>query len=326
MKNISTQRGPLQKTAKNNFKDRRASLRELRKSIARNKYLYLLFFPVFAHYLIFKYWPMYGVIIAFKRYNIYEGISASPWVGFRYFQQFFESIYFWRLIRNTLALNFLDLLFGFPIPIIFALLLNEVSNKTFKRTVQTVSYLPHFISTVVVVSMLVNFLHPATGLINNIRAYLGLERVNFLADAKYFWGIYTMMNIWKGFGWGSIIYLAALSGIDVELYEAAIIDGAGRWRQTWHITLPGIMPVAIIMFLLRIGNILDVGYESIILMYNPKIYETADVLSTYVYRRGIQGAEFSFATAVGLFKSVIGLIMVVSANKISKKFTETSFW
>lgn len=303
-----------------------ASLKDTWKSVKRNKYLYILFMPVLIHYILFKYLPMYGVIIAFKNYNLFKGISESPWVGLRYFEQFLDSVYFWRLIRNTLAINFYDILLGFPAPIILALLLNEVTKNSFKRVVQTISYLPHFISAVVIVSMTVNFLNPTTGLINNIIASLGFPRVEFLSDHRYFWGVFTAMNIWKNIGYGSIIYLAALSGIDTELYEAAIVDGAGRWRQTISITLPSIAPTIIIMFLLRIGHLLEVGYESIILMYSPKIYETADVISTYVYRRGLVDGDYSFAAAVGLFQSVIGLALVVISNKLSKKYSETSLW
>jgi putative aldouronate transport system permease protein len=295
------------------------------KDIKKNKYLYILFFPVLVYYIIFRYAPMYGIVIAFKDYNIFQGIMESPWAGFRYFRQFFSSIYFWRLLRNTLAINLYDIIFGFPAPIILALLLNEVKNKMFKNVVQTVSYLPHFVSSVVVVSMVVNFLS-STGLINNMLSGLGLARMEFLGQPKYFWGIYTTMNIWKGVGYGSIIYLAALSGIDQELYEAAYVDGAGHLRQMWNITLPGIAPTITIMFLLKIGHMLDVGYESIILMYNSRIYETADVISTYVYRRGLIDADYSFATAVGLFQSVIGLILIILSNKLSRKLSETSLW
>jgi putative aldouronate transport system permease protein len=313
---------------KNKFNEMslKKTLKQTWKNVKKNKYLYILFFPVFLYYVIFKYWPMYGIIIAFKNYNLFKGVAESPWVGFKHFDQFLHSIYFWRLIRNTLAINMYDLLVGFQAPITLALLLNEVRHKAFKKTVQTISYLPHFVSTVIIVSMVVNFLSPSSGLINNIIASLGFQKVEFLSEPRYFWGVFTAMNIWKGVGFGSIIYLASLASIDQELYEAATVDGANRWRQTWHITLPGIAPTIIIMFLLRIGHLLEVGYESIILMYNSKIYETADVISTYVYRRGLLDADYSFATAVGLFQSVIGLILIVMSNKLSKKLSETSLW
>jgi putative aldouronate transport system permease protein len=321
-----SQRGLIAKQSIGRSKVNKTKTEKLLKEIMKNKYLYILLAPVFIHYVIFRYVPMYGIIIAFKNYNIFKGIFASPWVGLGNFQQFFSSVYILRLLRNTLAINFYDIIFGFPAPIILALLLNEVRNKYFKKTIQTITYLPHFVSTVIIVSMVVNFLSPSAGLINNILASLGFERVNYLMEAKYFWTIFTTMNIWKSVGFGSILYLAALTGINQELYEAAIVDGAGRWRQTWNITIPGIAPTIIIMFILRIGHLLDVGYESIILMYNSQTYATADVISTYVYRRGLTEADYSFATAVGLFQSIIGLILIFASNSLSKKYSETSLW
>lgn len=290
-------------------------------------HLYLMFIPILIYYIIFKYIPVIGsVAIATTDYNIYKGISGSVFVGLDNFKEFLSNVYFWRLIRNTLAINLLDLIFAFPAPIIFALLLNEITCKRAKSVIQTISYLPHFISTVVVASMIITFLSPQTGLINNIIANLGGERVAFLLKEEYFWIIMTVQSIWKGLGWGAIVYLAALTGVSEELYEAAHLDGAGRLRQTWHITLPGIAPTIAVMFLLRIGNLLEVGYQLIILIYNPSIYSTADVISSYVYRRGIVEASYSFSTAVEFFQSILGLILVVIANKVSKKFSETSLW
>jgi putative aldouronate transport system permease protein len=294
--------------------------------ILRYKYLYLLFLPVFVWYILFHYVPMYGIIIAFKNYNIFEGIQASPWAGFTYFKQFFESVYFWRLIKNTFLISFYGLVFGFPAPIILALLFNELRNGAFKKTAQTISYLPHVISTVIIVSMFVEFLSPSRGLINNIIALFGGERVYFLADPRYFRAVYTAMNIWRGVGWGTIIYLAALTGINTELYEAAIIDGCSRFRQVIHVTLPGIASTITIMLIFRVGELLSVGSESIILMYNPSIYETADVISTYVYRRGLVDAQYSFATAVGLFNAAIGLALIGITNALAKRYSETSLW
>lgn len=305
---------------------RREKLSKAFRTIRRSKYLYLMFLPVFIYYVIFHYVPMIGTVIAFKDYNLFLGIWESPWVGLEYFKDFLSSIYFWRLIRNTVMISLLDLVIGFPAPIILALMLNEVQGSLFKRTIQTISYLPHFISSVVIVGIVVNFLSPSTGLINSLIEMLGGTRVHFLVEPKYFWFIYTFMNIWKGVGWGSIIYLASLSGVDPTLYEAAIVDGAGRFRQTLSITLPSIAPTITILLIMRIGNLLSVGYESIILMYNPKIYETADVLSTYVYRRGLIDADYSFAAAVGLFQSAIALVLVVGSNWISRKVSETSLW
>jgi putative aldouronate transport system permease protein len=294
--------------------------------IKRYKGLYLLFLPVLVWYIMFRYVPMYGIIIAFKNYNVFTGIADSPWVGFLYFQQFFDSIFFWRLIRNTFIISLYGLIFGFPAPIILALLFNELKNGIFKRVTQTISYLPHFISTVIIVSMFVEFLSPSRGLINNLIAAFGGERIYFLGDPKYFRTVFTLMNIWRGIGWGTIIFLAALTGINPELYEAAIIDGCNRFKQTIHVTLPGIANTIIIMLIFRIGDLLSVGSESIILMYNPAIYETSDVISTYVYRRGLVEAQYSFGAAVGLFDAIIGLVLIMVANALAKRYSETSLW
>lgn len=310
-----------------------AGLRESRwkktmHEIWRDRVLYFLFLPVMVYYIVFRYAPMYGVVIAFKNFNVYDGIAGSPWVGWANFTQFFKSVYFTRLLKNTLGINLLDILIGFPAPIFFALMLNEIRNVMFKRTIQTISYLPHFISTVVVVGMVVNFLSLSTGIVNNIIEACGGQRVYFLTEPNYFWGIYTTMNVWKGIGWGAIIYIAALAGIDPTLYEAAIIDGAGRWKQTIHVTLPGISTTIVTMFILKIGHLLEVGYESIILMYNPKLYPAADVFSTYIYRVGLASSDpnYSLATAIGLFQSLIGLVLVVIANRLSKKYSEAALW
>ena len=294
--------------------------------IRKCKFLYILFLPVLVYYIMFAYAPMFGLVIAFKDYNVFRGIWASKWVGFKYFQQFFESRFFFRLIRNTFLISFYGLIFGFPAPIILALLLNEQKDGLFKRAVQTISYLPHFISTVVLVSMFVQFLSVNNGLINNLVEALGGTRTYFLGDPKYFRTLYTSLGIWRGIGWGSIIYLAALTNVSPELYEACLIDGGGRLRQTWHVTLPDISNTIIIMLIFRVGELLSVGSETILLMYNEAIYETADVISTYVYRRGLINAEYSFGAAVGLFNSIIGLILVSTTNALSKRFSETSLW
>ncbi|MGI5895095.1 MAG: ABC transporter permease [Candidatus Merdivicinus sp.] len=296
---------------------------EVRKSM----WLYIMFAPVFLYYVIFKYLPMYGVQIAFKDYSIYSTIAESEWVGLKHFYSFFSSMYFGRLLRNTIVISLYDIAFGFTTPILLALLLNEVQHLRFKKAIQTISYLPHFISSVIIVSMVVNFLDPQTGLINNIIAALGGTRTNFLLDPKYFWTIFTSMNVWQGVGWGAIIYSAALSGVDTSLYEAAMIDGASRFRQICSVTLPSIAPTISIMFILRMGSILSVSSSKIILIYNSQIYETADVLSTYVYRRGLVEADYSFASAVDLFQSVVGLVMVVLTNQIARKIDEdSSIW
>ncbi len=289
--------------------------------------LLLMFVPVFIYYVCFRYIPLLGaLIISVKKYQPALGLMGSKWVGLDYFNQFTHSVFFWRLIRNTLAINFLQILLGFTAPIILALLLNEIGKKSFKRLVQSVTYLPNFISSVVVVGIVVVFLSPTTGVVNSIISKLGMEKINFLTEPSYFWIIYTLMVIWQTTGYSAIIYLASLTGINPELYEAAKIDGAGRWSQLWHITLPGISPTIVILLLMRLGSLLEVGYETIILLYNPSVYSTADVISTYVYRRGILNGDYSFASAVGFFQSIIGLILVITANKLAKKYTETSLW
>ncbi|MCU6712156.1 ABC transporter permease subunit [Paenibacillus sp. J5C_2022] len=292
----------------------------------RDKYLLVIILPVIVYYIVFHYVPMYGIIIAFKKFYPLQGIMGSPWIGFAYFEQFFDSIYFWRLLKNTLLLSFFSLVWGFPAPIIFALLLNELKDNLFKKTVQTVSYLPHFISVVVIAGMIVNFTSPTDGVINMILGAFGIEPVHFMNEAGYFRSIFISSGIWQEFGWGTIIYLAAIAGIDPQLYEAAQMDGANRWHKMRHITLPCLMPTIIILLILSLGNLMDVSFEKIILLYNPATYETADVISTYVYRRGILGGEYSLSAAIGLFNNVINLILLVSVNYISRKASETSLW
>jgi putative aldouronate transport system permease protein len=269
---------------------------------------------------------MYGIQIAFKDYNVFKGIEASPWIGLGHFQQFLQSEYFFRVLKNTLIISIYSLIFVFPAPIIFALLLNEVKNMKFKKIVQTFTYMPHFISVVIVAGIVTNFLSPSSGLINHIIELLGGERTYFLAIPGYFRTILNSMHIWQGTGFAAIIYIAALSGINTELYEAAVIDGANKWKRTLHITIPGILPTVMIMLILQIGSLLDVGYEAIILLYQPVTFETADVISTYVYREGIVNGRYDFATAIGLFNSVVGCLLIILANKISKKYTESGLW
>lgn len=298
----------------------------LKKRIIRDKYLLLLLFPVILFFIIFHYLPMIGTVMAFQDYSLGKGFFGSPWVGFQWFREFFNSIYFGRLMANTLQLSLYSLLWGFPIPILFALLLNEVRNGPFKRICQTVSYLPHFVSVVVVVGMLYNFLSPIDGIINKFITMNGGTAVNFLGDPKWFRTLYISSGVWQNFGWDSIIYLAALSAVDPQLYEAAKIDGAGKFRQIVNITLPCISPTIVILLIMSVGNLMNVGFEKIILMYSPATYETADVISTYVYRRGITGSQFGFGAAVGLFNSLINFVLIMSVNKISKKLSDISLW
>lgn len=291
----------------------------------RNRSLYLMIIPVLIFFILFHYKPMYGAIIAFKDYTPALGIAESPWVGWDNFTRFFSSVYFGRLIRNTILLSFYSLLFGFPAPIILALLLNEVKNKKFKGLTQTVTYLPHFISMIVVTGMLVDF-SMTSGLFNDIIELFGGERSPLLQNPDLYRTIYVASGIWLEIGWGSIIYLSALSGVDSQLYEAAQIDGAGKWKQLIHVTLPGIAPTIIIMFILKMGTLMNMGYEKTILLYNPATYETADIISSYIYRIGLLEQDWSYSTAIGLFNSVINLGLLLITNKIARKCGETSLW
>ncbi len=296
------------------------------RRIWASRYLYLMFLPVFLYYVIFRYGPMLGLSIAFKDYNAFLGFDRSPWVGIKYFKQFFNSIYLWRLLRNTLLINLYDLVFNFPAAIILALLLNEVQQRRFKKTVQTITYMPYFISSVVLASMVVQFLSPSSGIVNNLIAAMGGERQYFMTQPESFRTIYTIMNLWKNIGWNSIIFLAAISGINGDLYEACRVDGGGHLRQTWHITLPGIAGTIVVLLIMRLGHVLDAGYETILLLQNSANQETSDVIGTYVYRRGLKGGEYSYATAVGMFQSVIGFAMVIFANWLSRRYSDTSLW
>ena len=298
----------------------------LASDIFRDKHLYMMLLPVVVWYLMFLYKPMLGLQIAFRDYSPWLGVSQSPWVGLENIKKFFEGVYFWRVLKNTLIINLYALVFGFPAPILLALLLNEIKRKRFKQIIQTVSYLPHFISVVVVAGMVISLLAPQTGIVNVIIKLFGGEPKYFIMRPEYFRTIYTLMNIWKEVGFSSIIYMSALSSIDQDLYEACAIDGGGRLRQTVHITLPGIMRTVVIMLIMKIGGLLSVGYESILLLYQPSTYETADVISTYVYRLGIEGDQQSLATAVGLFNSVVSFILIMAANYISKKASDISLW
>lgn len=303
-------------------------MKNLWRYVKRDKYLLLLILPGIAYFITFQYLPLYGVIIAFKDFSIGKGILGSPWADplFKHFEQFFGSYYFGRLIRNTFMISVYSLVWGFPVPIIFALALNELKAGPFKKTIQTISYMPHFVSTVVVSGLLINFLSPANGLINNIIESFGGQRIAFLQETTWFRSIYIASGVWQEFGWGSIIYLAALSSIDPQLYEAARMDGAGRWKQMWHISLPGISNTIIILLIMNLGNLLRVGYEKLILLYSTSVYEVADVISTYVYRSGLLDKQYSFASAAGLFNSVVSLVLLVTFNRISKKVSEVSIW
>ena len=296
------------------------------QKVSRDRAWLIMIMIPFLWYVLFRYVPMYGVIIAFKDFNIGRGVMRSDWVGFKWFLQFFRSFYFFRLVRNTVLISLLSLVFGFPAPIIFALMLNEVRVPGYKRIIQTISYLPHFISLVIVVGIMVNFLSPASGLVNVIIERLGGDPIHFLSENRWFRPLYIGSGIWQNFGFGSIIYLAAMSGINVELYDAAEADGCSRLQKIRHITLPGISSTIIILMILRMGSIMSVGFEKVLLMYSPATMEVADVISTYVYRRGIVSGEYSFATAIGFFDSVVNLSFLFVFNRIARRFSETSLW
>jgi putative aldouronate transport system permease protein len=304
---------------------RKSFWNRLSKDLYYNRHIYIMLLPVVIYYILFHYQPMYGAQIAFKNYSPASGIWSSTFVGLKHYYAFFRSYYAFRIIRNTIVLNVLNIIFGFPAPIILALLLNEIINNRFKRVVQTVTYLPHFISLVVVCGIILDFL-ARDGVVNELIGFLGIKPIPFMLQPEWFRFVYVSSGIWQQIGWGSIIYLAALSGINPELYEAARVDGAGRWRQTLSITIPGIAPTIIIMLILRMGRMMNVGLEKVLLLYNSNTYETADVISTFVYRKGLLEMSYSYSTAVDLFNSVINFLMLVIVNRISRKVTETSLW
>lgn len=303
----------------------RRALNTVAKDLRKHAFLYLLFLPVIAYYLLFCYRPMYGAQIAFRNYMPKKGILGSPWVGLKYFESFFASIYIGRLLRNTLLISLYGIAFAFPVPIAFAILLNELRYEPFKRVVQTASYLPHFLSLIVVCGMIREFTGSA-GMIGQLTGLLGGQPQTLLLYPQNFRSIYIFSDIWQGTGWGSIIYLAALTAIDPAYYDAARVDGAGRFRQMWHVTLPALLPTIVVLLILRCGSIMSVGYEKIILLYNDNIMETADVISTFIYRRGLINMDYSYSAAVGLFNSLVNVLILVCANAFSRRVSENSLW
>ena len=295
-------------------------------AIKRDKFLFLLLIPAIAYYVTFFYIPIGGIVIAFKNYMPGHGVYYGTWVGLKWFRQFFNSVFAYRLIRNTVLINLYSILFGFPVPILFAICVSEIRNMKLRRTVQTVSYLPHFVSTVAMVGIIKNLLHLNDGLVNVIIMKLGGEQLNFLMIPSAFRTIYVGSGIWQSFGFSSIIYIAAIVGIDPTLYEAGKIDGISKFQEARYITIPMISQTIIILFILRLGSIMSVGFEKVFLMYNESVYETADVISTYVYRKGIESANYSFSAAVGLVNSVINFVFVFGANWLSRKLTDMSLW
>jgi len=310
----------------NNKKENKGKSNNVWKNISKNYELYIFILPAFLYFIIFHYAPMYGIQIAFKNFIATKGMFGSPWVGLKHFRYFFQSYYFGLLLKNTIGISLYSLAVGFPIPIILALLLNELKSTRFKKLVQNVTYAPHFISTVVMVGMIVAFLSPRSGIINQVIKAFGGEPIYFMSKASMFKNIYVWSGVWQGAGWGSIIYLAALSGIDTQLHEAAIVDGATRFQRITYINIPGIMPTMIILLILNCGSIMNVGFEKVFLMQNSLNMESSDVIATYVYRSGLLNAQYSFSSAVGLFNSVINFTLLILVNKISRSINKTSLW
>ncbi|RJE88748.1 sugar ABC transporter permease [Paenibacillus sp. 1011MAR3C5] len=300
--------------------------KRLRLDVVREWDLYLMLIPGILFLLLFKYTPMYGIVIAFKDFNIYDGLAASPWVGLEHFEKLFLSEDFARVFKNTLIISIYKIFFLFPLPIILAVLMNEIKNMVFKRGIQTIVYLPHFLSWVIVSGLFLQLLSTNGGLINKMIVGLGGESIAFFMNTEVFRSVLISSAGWKEVGWGMIIYLASIATIDPQLYEAAKIDGASRFRQIWHITIPGLVPIIILMFILRLGNILEAGTEQILVMYNSIVYEVADVIGTFVYRIGLGQQDYSFSTAVGLFDSVIGFILIITGNYLSRKFLKRGIW
>lgn len=318
--------GKIKKVKSDKKSARSEKMYKIRKGIQRDKLLYIMLIPFILYYILFLYMPMFGLQIAFKDYSPLQGILDSPWVGMKHFVNFFTGPYAWRVIRNSFIINIYDLCFNFTATIVLALLLNEVMNKRVRSAIQTIVYMPHFVSTVVAAGMMVSLLSPSTGIVNVILSHLGFSKVYFLAEPAYFRPIYTLMTGWQTIGFGTIVYTSAICGIDDSLYEAADIDGAGRFQKIRYITLPGIATTITVMLIMRIGQMLNSSAEGILLLYQPITYETADVISTYVYREGLESANYSYSTAVGLFNGVVSFIMVMGANRVSHKINDEGLW
>ncbi len=302
------------------------SARSFGKNLLLNGDLMLLMLPVVAYYVIFSYIPMAGIVIAFKEYRLLDGIWGSPWVGLKQFEVLFQTPSFFEVLRNTVVISALRILFGFPAPILLALLLNELRSEKYKRVIQTISYLPHFLSWVVLAGIFLQFLSPSSGPINILLTKMGLQPIYFLGQPSTFVPTIIATGIWQSIGWGSIIYLAAISGISPELYESALLDGANRLQRIWYITLPSIAPTIVVLFILNMGSILNGGFDQIFNLYNDAVMSVADILDTYVYRRGLTGLQYSYAAAVGLFKNGIGFLFVFATNLFARKLGDASLW
>jgi putative aldouronate transport system permease protein len=305
----------------------RASRRTRFAHHLRNEWqLYVMLAPTIIWLLVFLYTPMYGLQIAFKDYSIFRGVSGSPWIGFEHFETLFSNDQFLRALRNTVYISFYSLLFGFPMPILLAVMFNEVISQKFKKAAQTIVYLPHFISSVIIAGIVITAFSPSAGIVNTVLGWFGMDAVYFLTKPEWFRPIFVGTTIWQEAGFQSIVYLAAIAGISPTLYESAVVDGASRWQMIWKITLPSILPTIIIMLIIRIGNMLEVSFEMIFLLYQPATYETADVVNTFIYRQGVQGGQYDLAAAAGLFNAVVAFVLVMTANTISKRYSRTSLW
>ena len=294
--------------------------------LKREWQLYVLLLPTVLWMLIFLYKPMYGLQIAFKDYSVFRGVAGSPWTGLEHFYTLFGNDQFLRALKNTVIMSFYGLIFGFPMPILLALMFNEILNQTFKKTAQTIVYLPHFISAVIIAGIVMTAFSPSAGIVNTVMGWFGVDPVYFLTKPEWFRPIFVGTGIWQEAGFQSIVYLAAIAGISPTLYESAVVDGASRWQMMWKITLPSILPTIIIMLIIRIGSMLEVSFEMIILLYQPATYQTADVVNTFIYRQGIQGGQYDLAAAAGLFNAVVAFVLVMTANTISKRYSRTSLW
>ena len=288
--------------------------------------IYAMLLPTIIWFIVFLYKPMYGLQIAFKDYSIFSGVSGSPWIGWEHFQTLFGNDQFLRAVKNTIYISVLNLLFGFPAPIILALMFNEVLHATYKKTAQTIVYLPHFISSVIIAGIVITAFSPTAGIVNTIIGWFGLNPVYFLTQPEWFRPIFVGTGIWQEAGFGSIVFLAAIAGVNPSLYESAVVDGANRWQMMWKITIPSILPTILIMLIIRIGNIMEVSFELVILLYQPATYETADVVNTWIFRQGLQSGQYDLAAAAGLFNAVVAFVLVMTANTLSRRYSRTSLW
>lgn len=294
--------------------------------LRREWQIYLMLLPTIIWFIVFLYKPMYGLQIAFKDYSIFRGVDGSPWIGWEHFEFLFNNDQFIRAFWNTIILSSLNLLFGFPAPIILALLFNEILHATYKKTAQTIVYLPHFISSVIIAGIVITAFSPSVGIFNTILGWFGVDSIYFLTKPEWFRPIFVGTGIWQEAGFGSIVFLAAIAGVNPSLYESAVVDGANRWQMMWKITIPSILPTILIMLIIRIGNVMEVSFELIMLLYQPATYSTADVVNTFVYRQGIQSGQYDFAAAAGLFNAVVAFVLVMIANTLSKRYSRTSLW